>query len=101
MKFEELETLVVEWGENKGIIPKSTPTIQLGKTLEELGELLLGLQNNNDGEIIDAFGDVLVTLILSHTLYQNKSIVDCLEHSYNIISKRTGKMINGQFVKDE
>ena len=26
---------------------------------------------------------------------------DCVEHAYNIISKRTGKMTNGQFIKDE
>ena len=28
--------------------------------------------------------------------------IDCIpESAYNVISKRTGKMINGQFVKDK
>jgi len=26
--------------------------------------------------------------------------VDCLESAYNVISKRTGVMVDGQFVKD-
>jgi hypothetical protein len=28
------------------------------------------------------------------------SLIDCLESAYNVISKRTGKMVDGQFVKD-
>jgi len=29
------------------------------------------------------------------------NLVECLESAYNIISKRTGKMIDGKFVKDK
>jgi hypothetical protein len=45
-------------------------------------------------------GDILVTLIIQAKM-QGVSLETCLEGAYNIISKRTGKMINGQFVKDE
>ncbi len=31
---------------------------------------------------------------------QGVSIVDCLQSAYNVIKDRTGKMIDGQFVKD-
>ena len=31
----------------------------------------------------------------------NLDLKGCVEHAYNVISKRTGKMIDGQFVKDE
>lgn len=31
----------------------------------------------------------------------NLEFLDCIEHAYNIISKRKGKMTNGVFVKDE
>jgi hypothetical protein len=27
-------------------------------------------------------------------------LTDCLESAYNVIAKRTGKMVDGQFVKD-
>ena len=32
---------------------------------------------------------------------QGLKLVDCLESAYNVISKRTGKMVDGQFVKDD
>jgi hypothetical protein len=32
---------------------------------------------------------------------QGVTIEECLNSAYDVISKRTGKMINGQFVKDE
>jgi hypothetical protein len=44
-------------------------------------------------------GDIMVTLIIQAKM-QNVSLEYCLESAYNVISKRTGKMINGQFVKD-
>jgi hypothetical protein len=41
----------------------------------------------------------MVTLIIQAKM-QALSIEQCLESAYNVISKRTGRMINGQFVKD-
>ena len=29
------------------------------------------------------------------------NLIECLESAYNVISKRTGKMVDGTFVKDE
>jgi len=102
MNFEELEKLVIEWGENKGIVPKSTPLIQFSKTMEEMAELVDGLARRDIPEIKDAYGDVLVTLIIGHHLaFPNQSIVEQLEAAYDIISKRTGKEVNGKFIKDE
>jgi hypothetical protein len=40
-----------------------------------------------------------VTIIIQAKM-QNMSLVECLEGAYNIIAKRTGKMVDGQFVKD-
>jgi len=69
------------------------------KTLEEVNELLDAINKNDKEEINDALGDILVTIILQAEL-QNVNLTDCLEGAYNIISKRTGKMQNGVFVKD-
>ena len=44
-------------------------------------------------------GDIMVTLIIQAKM-QNVSLEYCLKSAYNVISKRTGKMVNGQFVKD-
>lgn len=116
MKYTELEKLVIEWGANKGILDKATPLAQAGKTLEEVNELIEACEAQAEGkvkfvnskgnlvdtqeEIKDAFGDILVTIILGAKL-QKLTLEECLESAYNVISKRTGKMVNGVFVKDQ
>lgn len=115
-RYERLQKSVVQWGADKGILDKATAWAQAGKTLEEVEELLEAVYNqkenkvnftnskgkllNTKEEIQDAFGDILVTIILGAEL-QGMDLLDCLESAYNVISKRTGKMDNGQFVKDE
>jgi NTP pyrophosphatase (non-canonical NTP hydrolase) len=69
------------------------------KTLSEVEELLRAINSNDADEVKDAYGDILVTIILGAEL-SGLDIEDCLQSAYDIISKRTGKMINGQFVKD-
>lgn len=116
MDFKELNDKVVEWALEKGIFDKATPFSQHGKTLEEVDELTEAIEaqegghetfTNKDGrfcntkfEIIDAIGDILVTLIIQSKM-QDITPEECLEKAYSIISKRTGKMVDGVFVKDE
>jgi NTP pyrophosphatase (non-canonical NTP hydrolase) len=125
MNYEELSALVLQWGEDKGIFAKSTPLRQLDKTQEELDETREALQklvSLGDQEILDeklltedldsltleedtlleakdGIGDMLVTIILLAKML-NMDSVDCLQSAYDVIKKRTGKMVNGQFVKD-
>ena len=100
MNYLNLETRVLQWAENKGILEKAKPINQGLKTLEEVNELLTGIVTDDHEEIKDAFGDILVTIIIGAEL-QGLNLLDCLESALNIIEKRTGKMINGQFVKDK
>ena len=99
MDYNELEALVIEWAENKGILEKATTAAQANKTMEECQELIDAIQDDNRDEIADALGDILVTIIIQAKM-QNMSLLECLEGAYNVIAKRTGKMVNGQFVKD-
>lgn len=98
--YFELECAVEQWAEEKEIFEKATPMAQSLKTLEECTELCTAINNDNKPEIIDAIGDIMVTLIIQAKM-QNISLELCLESAYNVINKRTGKMINGQFVKDK
>lgn len=100
--FSIIEKDVIDWGRDKGILDSSNPKIQLSKTLSELSELLAALEDNNEDEIIDGYGDVLVTLILGWAIHskQETSLCDCLEISYNVIKNRTGRMEGGLFIKD-
>lgn len=99
MDYNQLENLVIEWAENKGILQKATTAAQANKTMEECQELIDAIKDDNREEIADALGDILVTIIIQAKM-QNMSLLECLEGAYNVIAKRTGKMVNGQFVKD-
>lgn len=63
-KYNKYQPLVVEWAKEKGILEHSYPYKQLLKTGEEILELLNALEDNNEEEIKDALGDILVTLII-------------------------------------
>lgn len=98
--FEDLEKKVIDWAREKGILQKATRMKQGLKTLEEVNELLSAIEDNDRPEIIDALGDVLVTIIIQAKM-NNLSLTSCLESAYNVIAKRKGQMIKGQFVKNE
>ena len=100
MDYFELECAVEEWAQEKGILSKATPMAQALKTLEECTELCTAINADARPEIIDAMGDIMVTLIIQAKM-QDLSLEECLESAYNVIAKRTGKMVNGQFVKDK
>lgn len=97
--YNELEALVIAWATQKGILENGTTLSQAMKTSEEVYELQDAIFNNDTEEIIDALGDILVTIIIQAEM-QGLSLVECLESAYNVIAKRTGKMVGGQFVKD-
>jgi NTP pyrophosphatase (non-canonical NTP hydrolase) len=89
-----------DWAENKGIYEKGDPKTQYIKLMEEVGELAMSLLKNNDEEFKDAIGDCVVVLTNLAAL-KGFNIEDCINESYNIIAKRTGKMENGTFVKEQ
>ena len=98
--YNELQALVIAWATQKGILDKGTPLAQCGKTFEEVEELETAILDGDKAEIIDALGDILVTIIIQAEMH-GLNLIECLESAYNVISKRTGKMIDGTFVKDE
>ena len=98
-KISDLQQKVIGWAEDKGIFAKATPETQHGKTLEEVRELTDWLAVDNKEQIMDAIGDIAVTLIIQAHM-QGFTFIECLAQAYGVISKRTGKMINGVFVKD-
>ena len=100
MDYYELECAVENWAKEKGIFDKATPMSQSLKTLEECTELCTAINNKNRNEIIDAIGDIAVTLIIQASM-QDVTLEHCLEQAYYVIKNRKGRMIDGQFVKDE
>ena len=91
--------LIRDWADARGIYEHGDPKTQYLKLMEEAGELGRAILKENEGEQVDAIGDMVVVLTnLSELLGLN--IEDCIESAYEVISKRTGKMKNGTFVKD-
>jgi NTP pyrophosphatase (non-canonical NTP hydrolase) len=88
-----------DWAESKGIYEKGDVKTQYLKLIEESGELSRSILKNDEDEFIDAIGDCVVVLTNLAKL-KGYNIEDCINSAYNVISKRTGKMQNGTFVKD-
>ena len=99
MSFSDFEMKVIQWGEARGIVQNSTPAAQAKKTLEELDELYAAIRDNDRAAMIDAYGDILVTLIMGCAC-ADLDLVDCLDHAYNEIKDRKGYLTpEGIFVK--
>jgi NTP pyrophosphatase (non-canonical NTP hydrolase) len=91
--------LIRQWAEDRNIIKGSDPKSQLLKTMSELGELADGILKNRPAEIIDAVGDTVVTLVIV-AAQCGFTIEECIEHAYEEIKDRKGRMENGTFIKE-
>ena len=87
------------WATDKGIYDKGSSGVQYLKLIEETGELAQALLKKDKAEIQDAIGDMVVVLT-SIAKFEDMFIEDCIKSAYDVIAKRTGKMVNGTFVKD-
>jgi len=91
--------LIRNWAATRGLYNEGNSHTQYVKLQEEAGELAKALLKNDKPEIIDAIGDIVVVLTnLAHL--EGYDIEYCIDEAYKVIAARTGKMINGTFVKD-
>jgi NTP pyrophosphatase (non-canonical NTP hydrolase) len=91
--------LIRTWADERGLYDKGDTKTQYLKLMEEAGELGRAILKDDEVEFVDAIGDMVVVLTtLAHL--GNVSIEQCIDEAYRVISKRTGKMHNGTFVKD-
>jgi len=101
--FGALVALVRQWGADRNITgpsAKATVQTQFAKLLEEVDEICEGIEKNDQHEIIDGIGDSTVVLILLAELAGVK-FETCLRAAYDEIKSRTGRIVDGQFVKDK
>ena len=88
-----------DWAEDRGIYANGDPKTQYIKLMEEAGEVGRAILKQDKPEIKDGIGDMVVVLTNLAELC-DMTIEECVESAYEVISKRTGKMKNGTFVKD-
>ncbi len=89
-----------EWADERGLYDKGDPKTQYIKLMEETGEIGRALLKEDTNEIVDGIGDAVVVLTNLAELV-GVPIEECIQSAYDVISKRTGKMVNGTFVKDQ
>ena len=96
---DDLFNCIRNWANERGLYEKGDPKTQYIKLMEETGEIGRAILKNDTEQIIDGIGDAVVVLTNLAELC-GVPIEECIQEAYNVISKRTGKMVNGTFVKD-
>lgn len=89
---------VIEWANARNLIKGSTPIGQLGKLVEEVGELAGNICRGRD--VKDDIGDCMVVLTII-AAQKGLTLAECYQHSYEQIKDRKGRMVDGIFVKEE
>lgn len=109
--FEDLKEKVLYWADDKDLLYPENADKQFMKFIEEVFEFKKEYDfkdirrdfGDDEPDILEdmmlEMGDIFVTLII---LCEQLGIdpVVCLSMAYEKISKRKGKTINGQFIKE-
>ena len=100
MSFAKTEMDVIVWGTARGIVQNSTPYAQAKKTQEELYELFEAIEDGDRDAMADAYGDILVTLVMGCAT-ADLDLVTCFQGAYNEIKDRKGHLNKeGLFIKN-
>ena len=100
MSYADIEMKVFVWGTERGIVQNSTPYAQALKTKEELDELFEAISKGDRAAMVDAYGDILVTLVIGCAC-ADLDLVTCFKDAYNEIKDRKGFLNkDGIFVKE-
>ena len=98
-KEQNIFDLIRKWGKERGIHKRGTSQVQYIKLMEEAGELAEAMLKDDDEEIVDAIGDMVVVLTnLAHL--EGVRIEHCIQSAYDVIKHRNGSMKRGTFVKE-
>lgn len=124
--WHSLVARTLKWAEDRGILAQGTAQGQADKLLEEVLELREALFTRRSlermlGDTVimnpayvsrvkeaieqcradeeDAVGDIMVTL-LNFCEVSGTDLNTGFDKAVNVIEKRTGRMVNGKFVKD-
>ena len=91
--------LIRAWANERGLYKGGDTKTQSLKLVEEVGEICRAVLKDNHRDVVDGIGDAVVVLTNLAELC-GTDIEFCISSAYDVISKRTGKMVNGTFKKD-
>jgi NTP pyrophosphatase (non-canonical NTP hydrolase) len=97
--FDQLRNDVLVWANQKNLLKFENHKNQALKMVSEIGELCDAIVKGDKPQVIDGIGDSLVTIIiLAEQLDLDPT--NCLQSAYDVIKARTGKTVDGTFIKD-
>lgn len=97
--MRELINATLEWAHAKGIMDSSGAERQALKMVSEVGEFCDEVLKGDKQKQLSELGDVIVTCIVTGAKL-GIDIEEALGAAYAKIASRTGKTVNGVFVKD-
>ncbi|MCE5045804.1 MazG-like family protein [Staphylococcus epidermidis] len=98
--FGSLDQLVEQvqlWSIDKDL-HKGNSDRQALKFYEEAGEVAAALSRGQTDALKDGIGDTVVTLIILAQQH-DMTLQECLQFAYDEIKGRTGRTVNGTFIK--
>ena len=100
-RMNKLSDNILDWGLKRRIIQNGKPLGQAVKMFEEATEVLDAISTGATEDLVDAIGDVYVTLVMLAGT-SGLSIEECVEEAWFQIKDRRGHLReDGVFVKDE
>tara|TARA_B100000953_G_scaffold253165_1_gene216314 strand:+ start:283 stop:666 length:384 start_codon:yes stop_codon:yes gene_type:complete len=94
------DKMIDKWLDDRGITKNGTSMGQAIKTLEETTELLDAINHNDEAAVIDAVGDIYVTL-RGVCKVRGIQFDKCVQAAYNEIKDRKGHLTSGgTFIKE-
>lgn len=91
IRRKNVDDLIDRWFEDRDIFKNGTPLGQAIKTLEETTELLDAINKEDEAEVLDAIGDIYVTL-RGVCGVMGIDLVRCAELAYDEIKDRKGTL---------
>lgn len=93
-----LTAQIQQWAIDRNL-QTSDKKSQLVKVVEEVGEVAAAIARGDDELLQDAIGDVFVTIVVLSQC-SGLDFTECVQHAYNQIKDRKGKLVDGIFIKE-
>ena len=88
-----------QWASDRNLIEGATSQAQCVKLFEEGGEVAHAVARGNRDALKDGIGDMVVVLTIL-AAQNGLTLEECVAAAYDEIKDRTGRMVDGVFVKD-
>lgn len=98
--LSDLAVAIRQWAEARNLIEGATSQAQTVKLFEEGGEVAHAVARGDREALKDGIGDMVVVLTIL-AAQNSLTLEECVAAAYDEIKDRTGRMVDGVFIKDE